>query len=78
MYSKRRKANSADLRATKEELRAEMTQDLMSMLASQGLQIVLVSKNTSPAPRRRSSCVSASAATENNNGPLMNEDEDLE
>jgi hypothetical protein len=62
MYRKRRKASSADLLAIKEELRAELTQDLMSMLASQGLQIVLVSRNISPTPGWRSSCASASAA----------------
>ena len=80
MYRKRRKARSADLQVIKEELRAEVTQDIMSMLASQGLQIVPISRNTSPAPRRRSSCASASEARakENNDGPLSKEYEDPE
>ena len=59
MYRKRRKISSADLQTIKDELRAEVTQDILSMLASQGLQIVPLSRNTSPAPRRRSSCASA-------------------
>jgi hypothetical protein len=57
MYRKRRKASSADLLAIKEELRAELTQDLMSMLASQGLQIVPVSRNTSPNRTEEQLCV---------------------
>ena len=59
MYRKRRKISSADLQTIKDELRAEVTQDILSMLASQGLQIVPLSRNTSPAPGRRSSCASA-------------------
>ncbi|CAL5089802.1 unnamed protein product [Urochloa decumbens] len=79
MYRKRRKqASSVDLRAIKEELRVELHQDLLSLLASQGLQIVPVSRNTSPAPGRMSSCASASevAARDINEGPLNNEDEE--
>ncbi|CAL4924945.1 unnamed protein product [Urochloa decumbens] len=81
MCRKRRKqASSADLRAIKEELRVELQQDLLSLLASQGLQIVPVSRNTSPAPGQRSSCASASkvAARDINEGPLNNGDGDEE
>ena len=63
MYRKTRKISSADLLAMKEtmkeELKAELTKDILSMLAAQGLQIVPLSRNTSPAPGRRSSCASA-------------------
>jgi len=66
MYRKRRKISSADLLAMKEtmkeELKAELTKDILSMLAAQGLQIVPISRNTSPAPVWRSSCASASEA----------------
>ena len=78
MYRKRRKISSADLQTIKDELRAEVTQDILSMLAKQGLQIVPLSRNTSPAPGRRSSCASVSeAAKGQNDGPLLySEDED--
>ena len=48
------------------------------MLASHGLQIVPLSKNTSPALGWRSSCASSSEALakQHNGGPLDNEDED--
>ena len=48
------------------------------MLASQGLQIVPLSRNTSPALGQRSSCASSSEtlAKQHNGGPLVNEDED--
>ena len=48
------------------------------MLASQGLQIVPLSRNTSPTLGQRSSCASSSEtlAKQHNGGPLDNEDED--
>ena len=49
-----------DVEKIKAELRAEVTEDIMTMLAAQGLQIQPISRNPSPAPRRRSSCASAS------------------
>ncbi|CAO2148425.1 unnamed protein product [Urochloa humidicola] len=94
MYRKRRKTNSADLQAIKDELKAEVTQevkeerraqiskDLLSMLASQGLQIVQASRHTSLQPVcRRSSYASASAlqVVDDGTGPqIINEDEHLE
>ena len=80
MYRKRRKISSADLQTIKDELRAEVTQDILSMLAKQGLQIVPLSRNTSPAPGRRSNCGSVSeAAKGQNDGPLLYiEDEDVD
>ncbi|RLN35530.1 hypothetical protein C2845_PM03G28080 [Panicum miliaceum] len=53
----------------------------MSILASQGLQIVPISRNSNPVPGWRSSCASASAGRKNNDGPLsplLNEEEDLD
>ena len=48
MYRKRRKISSADLLAMKEtmkeELKAELTKDILSMLAAHGLQIVPISR----------------------------------
>jgi hypothetical protein len=66
------------LQTIKDELRAEVTPNILSMLASQGLQIVALSRNTSPAPGWRSSCASASeAAKGHKDGPLLySEDED--
>jgi len=52
-----------DVEKIKAELRAEVTEDIMTMLAAQGLQIQSFSKNPSPAPGRRSSCASASEPT---------------
>ena len=51
---------SVDVEKIKAELRAEVTEDIMTMLAAQGLQIQPISRNPSPAPGRRSSCASAS------------------
>ncbi|CAN6381665.1 unnamed protein product [Urochloa humidicola] len=70
MYRKKKRTNSVDLDAIKAEIRAEVTQDIISMLAAQGLQLQLpTSRNPSPAPGRRSSCASASEAENlNNNG----------
>jgi len=66
MYRKRRKISLADLLAMKEtmkeELKAELTKDILSILAAHGLQIVPISRNTCPAPGWRSSCASASEA----------------
>ena len=81
MYRKRRKISSADLLAMKEtmkeERKAELTKDILSILAAQGLQIVALSRNTSPAPGWRSSCASASeAAKQHNGGPSDQEDGD--
>ena len=80
MYRKRRKISSTDLQTIKDELRAEVTQDILSMLAKQGLHIVPLSRNTSPAHGRRSSCASVSEAAKGlNDGPFVySEDEDLD
>jgi len=60
MYRQRKRTTSVDAEKIKSELRAEMTEDLMTMLAAQGLPIQPFSKNPNPAPGRRSSCASAS------------------
>jgi len=51
-----------DVDKIKAELRAEVTQDILSMLASQGIQLQPFSRGPSPTLGRRSSCASASAA----------------
>ncbi|CAN6201614.1 unnamed protein product [Urochloa humidicola] len=61
MYRKRRKTSSADLQAIKEALKAELTHEVKEELRSEGLQIVPVFRDTSPAPvGRKSSCASTS------------------
>ncbi|RLM49020.1 hypothetical protein C2845_PMPSC055709 [Panicum miliaceum] len=64
MYRKRKRTGSVDVEAIKSELRAEVTNDIISMLAAQGIQLQLppTSRNQSPTPGRRSSCASASEA----------------
>ena len=68
-----------DAEKIKSELRAEMTEDLMTMLAAQGLPIQPFSKNPNPAPGWRSSCASASEPTnvDGNNKEDHHEDMDL-
>ena len=63
MYKKRKRTASVDVDKIKAELRAELTEDIMTILAAQGLQIQPFSKNPSPAPGRRSNCASASEPT---------------
>jgi len=79
MYRKRKRTTSVDAEKIKSELRAEMTEDLMTMLAAQGLPIQPFSKNPNPAPGRRSSCVSASepANVDGNNKEDHRDDMDL-
>ena len=62
MYRKRKRIASVDVEKIKAELRAEVTEDIISMLAPQGLQIQPISRNPRPAPGR-SSCASASEPT---------------
>lgn len=62
MCRKRKRIGSVDVEAIKAELRAEVTQDIISMLASQGLQLQPISRGPSPAPGRRSSCAFVSGA----------------
>ncbi|KAG2561432.1 hypothetical protein PVAP13_8KG213701 [Panicum virgatum] len=71
---KRKRASSVDVDAIKAELRAELTQDILSMLASPGIQLQPFSRGPSPAPGRRSSCASASAADIRASMPPMPED----
>jgi len=59
---KRKRASLVDVDKIKAELRAEVTQDILSMLASQGIQLQPFSRGPSPTLGRRSSCASASAA----------------
>ncbi|TVU00972.1 hypothetical protein EJB05_53584, partial [Eragrostis curvula] len=76
MYRKRRRTGSVlDVQAIKDELREEVTKDVLAALASQGLQVIGFSRNPSPAPGRRSSCASASEAAndENNADPVAME-----
>lgn len=54
---KRKRASSVD----EDAIKAELTQDILSMLASQGIQLQPFSRGPSPAPGRRGSCASASA-----------------
>jgi len=79
MYRKRRKISSADLLAMKEtmkeELKAELTKNILSMLAAQGLRIVPLFRNTSPAPGWRSSCASASEAAKQHNGGTSDQED---
>ena len=79
MYRKRKRIASVDVEKIKAELRAEVTEDIMTMLAAQGLQIQPISRNPSPAPGRRSSCASASEPTnvDGNNKEDHHEDMDL-
>ena len=59
---KRKRASLVDVDKIKAELRAEVTQDILSMLASQGIQLQPFSRGPSPTHGRRSSYASASAA----------------
>jgi len=81
MYGKRKRTTSVDVEKIKSELRVELTEDLMTMLAAQGLPIQPFSKNPSPAPRRRSSFASASASepanVDGNNKEYHRDDMDL-
>lgn len=78
MYRKRKRANSVDVEVIKAELRAEVTQDIISMLASQGLQLQPISRGPSPAPGRRSSCASASGAGNHAEADPMQVDPNLD
>jgi hypothetical protein len=60
MYRKRKRTSLVDVEKIKVELRVEVTEDVMKMLAAQGLQIQPFSRNSSPTPGRRSICASAS------------------
>jgi hypothetical protein len=79
MYRKRKRTASVDVEKIKAELRAEVTEDIMTMLAAQGLQIQPISRNPSPAPGWRSSCASASEPTnvDGNNKEDHHEDMNL-
>ena len=68
-----------DVEKIKAQLRAEVIEDIMTMLAAQGLQIQPISRNPSPTPGRRSSCASASEPTnvEGNNKEDHHEDMNL-
>ena len=79
MYRKRKRTASVDVEKIKAQLRAEVTEDIMTMLAAQGLQIQPFYRNPSPAPGRRSSCASASEPTnvDGNNKEDRHEDMDL-
>jgi len=59
---KRKRASLVDVDKIKDELKAEVTQDILSMLASQGIQLQPFSRGPSPTLGRRSSCASASVA----------------
>ena len=63
MYRKRRRTEPGKLQEMKEEIKAQVTQEIMAMFASQGLQLQPLSKN----PSRRSSCASASEVREEEN-----------
>ncbi|CAL4906881.1 unnamed protein product [Urochloa decumbens] len=67
MYRKRKRNSLVDMEAIKDQIRAEVTRDVLSMLSAQGIQLQPFSRNPSPAPvGRRSSCASASDAAEIN------------
>jgi len=79
MYRKRKRTASVDVEKMKAELRAKVTEDIMSMLAAQGLQIQPISRNPSPTPGWRICCAFASEPTnvDGNNKEDHHEDMDL-
>jgi len=79
MYRKRKRTASADVEKIKAELRAEVTEDIMTMLTAQGLQIQPISRNPSPTPGWRICCAFASEPTnvDGNNKEDHHEDMDL-
>lgn len=50
MYRKRKRVASVDLEAIKDQVKAEVTSEIMSMLAAQGLQLQLHPFSRTPTP----------------------------